>query len=123
VPSPGAEVTALRSVLERAAADREGPPAARARALKAIRDDIAKLLAQADGLLAGGELRQQAGAMDRRYGLVKARQRADVRDRLLGEGGVTPEALDALGYLSHDRLDAAEEEGTLEATIREATVA
>ena len=116
---PSVEVTALRSLLERTAGDSEGSETKRARQLRDLRDDLASLLGQADSLLGDAELRIEGGAMERRYTLLRARAKADTRERLISEGKATPEALDELGYLSHDRLDALEADGTLEATLAE----
>lgn len=122
VPAPASEVTAVRSLLERTVADSELADGPRRRRVREIRDDLRSLVGQADSYLSDGALRQEGGAADRRLSLLRAREKADIRESLIGEGKATAAEMDALGYLSHERLDTLEADGTLEATLAEAIV-
>lgn len=89
------------------------------RSLRELRADLAALLGQVDSYIGDLELAREGAALGRTRDILEARRRADMRDELLAAGRLTPDVLDGLGYLSHDRLDALERDGTLEAELAE----
>ena len=57
---------------------------------------------------------------DRAEQLREARENADLRDEFIRRGWASPTELDEIGYLSHDDLDLAAEQGRLEETVSRA---
>jgi predicted ABC-type ATPase len=114
---PAAAVDSVQTLLDQTASDPSTDPAVRVANLRALRDDIASLVGNADRYIADQELRREADGMSRVRDFVGARAAADARGGLLDEHGVSPKALDAAGVLSHDELDRRAADGTLEESI------
>lgn len=113
--------------LNRVAGDEALEPDQRVSALRRLRDQILSaqdgaggddryttLLGQADTYMADNELQREALAMERQLDGATARENADIRDHLVADGAFTDEELDAAGWPSHDGLDAATADGSLE---------
>lgn len=73
-----------------------------------------ELLGQAETYRGGLELQREGEALRTPFDLAHLRERADIRDALVAQGVASPEELDAQGWMSHDQLDAAREDGTLQ---------
>lgn len=103
----------MRSLIEQAASDPDTAPAQRRRALENIRRDLEDLQGQIDGYIGSSEAERESDYVAGRVDRIKSRQRADIREDMLRAGEGTPEALDELGYVSHEALDQAEEDGVV----------
>lgn len=112
------EVLALRALVERLATG-DASDAGRRRRLSDLRGDLSALLGQVDSMVGSRELAREGQAVARKIDVARARQRADIREELEREGRFTGEQLDALGYLSHGRLDELESDGLLESALAE----
>lgn len=102
-------------MVERAA--QTGPTPERRAKLRVLRGDVESLLGRIDGYLADEDLGREAATLRRDAQARLARANATLRESMITRGMATPEALDAEGMLSHDELDALEEEGLLEPAL------
>lgn len=113
----------LAQQLNAEASDATRDPAERIAALRRLKDrihdaslaraDKTDLLGQADRYIGDLELRREAQAMAQQMDIVTARENADVRDLLIADGVASADELDHVGWLSHDALDAATEDGSI----------
>jgi hypothetical protein len=108
------------------AASEQVSPADRVASLRRLRDrlltvrdhglydrgEVTSLLGQADSYIGSLELQREGEAMGQELAKVWAREDADIRELLIADGTATPEEL--AGWMSHDELDAASRDGTLE---------
>jgi len=128
------DVDALRSQVSAAATDPELEPAERVSSLRRLRDlvDMARdqaraslrdqlelidsltaIIGSADTYIGDNELRRDAQGMDKALTLARMRENADLHERMVAQG-VSPEDLADAGFLTHDEIDEAESDGTIE---------
>ena len=105
----------LRATIADVASDSDLAPDERVRKLRELGEGItdAELLGQIEGYIGSLELRREAIAIEQSVMRLALRENADIRDALLASGQATEEELDQAGYLSHEELDAREEDGSL----------
>jgi len=70
-------------------------------------------LGSADTYIGDNELRRDAQGMDKALTLARMRENADLHERMVAQG-VSPEDLADAGFLTHDEIDEAESDGTIE---------
>lgn len=81
-------------------------------------DQVQVLLGHADMYIDSNEREREADAITAALDPAAAREDADIRDRLIADGTITPEQADQLGWPSHADLDAEDADGTIaEATL------
>jgi hypothetical protein len=107
------ELAPVRNALERTFRDSSRSAVERKRDLTEARDDLSDLTGQAQRYRNQLEMREEGGAADGALERVEARERADVREAMLARGEATADDLDEMGFLSHEQLDALEQDGTL----------
>jgi hypothetical protein len=136
--SAAEDVASFASQLNRAAGDPDLDPGERVAALRRIRERILTardelreemhdritamaeyraLLGQADTYAGSNELAREAQALERAMDVAQLREDADVRDVLISEGVASSDELTEAGWPSHDDLDAAMTDGTVEEAV------
>ena len=108
---------ALLAEIEAAATDPELDAHARQVKLRVLRDGLTDALGRSQTYLADAQLRQEADAGSSVRQVLRARQRADLREALVADGTATGEQMDAAGFLSHEELDNLAEEGLLQVPV------
>lgn len=111
-------LSAILDELEAAATDPELDPSARSVKLRVLRDSLHDALGRSQTYLADAQLRQEADASTKVRSVLRARQRADMREALIELGEADGDQLDAAGYLSHEELDNLAEEGLLQEALQ-----
>lgn len=76
-------------------------------------DDDRDLLGQVDTYLSSAELEREAQHMAGLFDQASLREDAEIRDVLISQGHATADELSALGWMSHDDIDAAKADGSL----------
>lgn len=104
-------------MVERAA--QTGPVDERRAKLRVLRDDAEALIGRIDGYLADDDLDREAAQLRRDAQARAARANATLRESMIERGMASAEVLAEFGMLSHEELDALEEEGLLEAALEE----
>ena len=112
-------LSGILAELEAAATDPELDAHARQVKLRVLRDGLTDALGRSQTYLADAQLRQEADSGSRVRQVLRARQKADLREALLADGEATGEQMDAAGFLSHEELDNLAEEGLLTEALME----
>jgi hypothetical protein len=105
----------LRQEIEEIAADETSPDVREAR-LGEFRRDLVDLLGNVDTYLGDTQEEQRGQEGQTQREVLKLRENAEIRERLIAMGDATAEACDDLLLYSHDELDLLAEEGLLEET-------
>lgn len=116
-PVVSSALDALADLLDQIANDPTLDPTDRVANLRELRADLAALVGQADRYIGDQQLQREGDGLARIHEFMAARADANSREQLLDAGGVSPEALDAAGILSHDELDGRIADGTIEEAI------
>ena len=118
---PSHDLHAVAATLNHIAGDSSLDPAERIKRLREAAQGITDtdLLGQVDSYIGSLELRREAAAMSPTVQRLALRENANIREALLARGEATPEEMDAAGILSHDELDAAEQDGSLSESFGE----
>jgi hypothetical protein len=108
--TPDERVAALRRFRESVLGARQGagPP---------LYDEYTALAGHADTYISANELQREAVSMDGVLDRARVREDAEIRDVLIAQGIATAEELSAAGWPSHDELDAAAADGSLEEAL------
>jgi hypothetical protein len=111
---PVADLEEVAARLSEIASDSSRDPAERIAALRRMDNGIESIQGQIATYISSLELQREAGAIEGAVERLVARENADIREQLLDTGDYTEAELDAAGYLSHEALDEAAEDGTLQ---------
>ena len=109
---PGERVAMLRRIRDLADQARDQVREVIRGQLDAI-ESLTALLGSIDTYSGDNELRREADAMEHVMTVARLRENADLRERLIREGGATAEQLDGMGIASHEQLDDMASDGSL----------
>lgn len=115
-------VDEFAEAINRIATDPSLEPSERIAALRPLRDDLSALLGQIQSYMGSNDLMREGAALTQSRSYIEARENANVREEMLSRGMASPEQLDGAGYISHDELDAREQDGTIHEWLVEAKV-